>query len=36
MEKVSDEDNGVIVFTENPAITQKPVKKIKKKGNLLE
>ena len=31
IEKVSGEDNGVMVSAENPAITQKPVKRIKKK-----
>ena len=31
MEKVSGEDNSVVVSAENPAITQKPVKRIKKK-----
>ena len=31
MEKVSGKDNGIIASAENPAITQKPVKKIKKK-----
>ena len=31
MEKVSGEDNGIIVSTENPAIIQKPTKRIKKK-----
>ena len=31
IEKVSGEDNGVMVFAENPAITQEPVKRIKKK-----
>ena len=36
MEKVNGEDNGVMASAENPAITQKPVKRIKKKGNSLE
>ena len=31
MEKINGEDNGVVVSAENPAITQEPVKRIKKK-----
>ena len=31
MEKVSGEDNGIVVSADNPAITQEPVKRIKKK-----
>ena len=31
MEKVSGEDNGGVASAENPAIMQKPVKRIKKK-----
>ena len=31
MEKVNGKDNGVIISTENPAIMQEPVKRIKKK-----
>ena len=36
IEKVNGEGNGVIVSAENPAIMQKPMKRIKKKGNLSE
>ena len=36
IEKVSGKDNGVVASTENPAITQKPVKRIKKKRNSSE
>ena len=32
----SGEDNGVMVFVENPAIMQELVKRVKKKGNLSE
>ena len=31
MEKVSGEDNGIVASVENPAMTQEPVKRIKKK-----
>ena len=31
MEKVSGEDNGIMVSAENPAIMQEPIKRIKKK-----
>ena len=31
MEKVNGEDNGIVVSAENPAITQEPIKRIKKK-----
>ena len=40
MGKVSGEDNGVVVSTENPATTQEPVKRIKKgviyRNNIIE
>ena len=35
MGKVNGEDNGIIVFAENPAIMQEPINRMKKKGNSL-
>ena len=31
IKKVSGEDNGIMAFAENPAITQEPMKRIKKR-----